>query len=41
MYAYGNDTSYLLRYVRAASEPEDPAAHKALYSLCPPQSPTQ
>ncbi|HKU68364.1 MAG TPA: hypothetical protein VJP85_11365 [Candidatus Baltobacteraceae bacterium] len=40
MYAYGNDTSYLLRYVRTAGAPEDPAARKALYSLCPPQPAT-
>lgn len=40
MYAYGNDTSYLLRYVRAATQPEDPQARKALFSLCPTQSPT-
>lgn len=37
MYAYGGDTSYFLRYVRSADAPEDGAAHKALYSLCPHQ----
>lgn len=38
MYAYGSDESYMLQYTRSVSEPEDPAARKALYSLCPPQS---
>lgn len=37
VYGYGNDLSYVVRYVRAANEPENPAAHKALLSLCPPQ----
>lgn len=37
VYGYGNDTSYVVRYVRDAREPEDPAAHKALLSLCPPR----
>ena len=40
MYTCGKDTSYLLRYVRAATQPEDSQARKALFSLCPPQSPT-
>jgi hypothetical protein len=37
MYAYGNDTLYVLQYGGADSK-EDPAANKALKSLCPPQS---
>lgn len=41
VYGYGSETSYIVRYARDAQEPEDAAAHKALYSLCPPQSTTQ
>ncbi len=41
MFVYGSDTSYILRYMRASREPEDAAAHKVLYSFCPPQDPTQ
>lgn len=37
LYAYLNDTSYIVQYTRSAAEPEDPAAHKAMLSLCPPQ----
>lgn len=37
VYGYGNDTSYVVRYVRAANEPENPAARNALFSLCPPR----
>jgi len=37
-YGYGSDASYALVYSRALGEPEDSSAHKALYSLCPPQA---
>jgi hypothetical protein len=35
---YGADTSYIARYTRDPAQPENPAAHKTLYSLCPPRS---
>jgi hypothetical protein len=38
MYAYANDALYVLEYGRYVQTPENPAARKALFSLCPPSA---